>query len=265
LPKSEFVALANGDVELQRGLAALHDLFRQAPLFGSLIELTGGDLVDPTRIGRLEHSIAALVESMRNAEPEPAEGALAARGMADAAAILAQRFTLQSTNVPFLGRGRQAGALAAYLAARFDNAKNDLATAMLARMLALAPLGGTVGVVTPQNWLFLGSYKKLRNHLLQTAQINSIANLGPAAFQDMNWWAIQTALTTWTASRPQANSAFLALDADTGRDLDRKPEFMRSALVQMLEQAVQLQNPDGRISLEINLSFSLLSGYATAY
>ena len=57
LPKSEFVALANGDAELQRGLAALHDLFRQAPLLGSLIELTGGDLVDPTRIARLDQSI----------------------------------------------------------------------------------------------------------------------------------------------------------------------------------------------------------------
>ncbi|HEY8874681.1 MAG TPA: DNA methyltransferase, partial [Stellaceae bacterium] len=41
LPKAEFIALANGDAELQLGLAALHDLFRQAPLLGSLIEVTG--------------------------------------------------------------------------------------------------------------------------------------------------------------------------------------------------------------------------------
>ena len=81
---------------------------QQAPLLGSLIELTGGDLVDPTRIARLDQSIAALVEKMHGAEPERAEGARAARGMADATAILAQRFTLQATNVPFLGRRKQA-------------------------------------------------------------------------------------------------------------------------------------------------------------
>jgi hypothetical protein len=98
LPKSEFAALTNGDAELQGGLAALHDLFRQAPLLGSLIELTGGDLVDPTRIARLGQNIGSLVEKMRSAEPEQAEGALAARGMADAAAILARQFTLQATN-----------------------------------------------------------------------------------------------------------------------------------------------------------------------
>ena len=107
LPKSEFAALANGNAELQRGLEALHDLFARAPLLGSLIEVTGGDLANPTRIARIEESIAALVERMRGAEPERAEGALAARGMADAAAILARRFVLQATNVPFLGRGRQ--------------------------------------------------------------------------------------------------------------------------------------------------------------
>jgi len=86
LPKSEFAALANGNAELQRGLEALHDLFAQAPLLGSLIEVTGGDLASPTRVARIEESIAALVEKMRGAEPERAEGALAARGMADAAA-----------------------------------------------------------------------------------------------------------------------------------------------------------------------------------
>jgi hypothetical protein len=94
LPKSEFVALADGDLELQRGLATLYDLFRQAPLLRSLIELTGGDLVDPARVARIEHSIAALVKKMSGTEPERAEGALAARGMADAAVILAQQWTV---------------------------------------------------------------------------------------------------------------------------------------------------------------------------
>ena len=106
LPKAEFAALANGDAELRRGLEALHDLFVQAPLLGSLIEPTGGDLIDARRVARIEDSISALVERMRGAEPERAEGALAARGMADAAAILSQRWVLQVTNVPFLASAK---------------------------------------------------------------------------------------------------------------------------------------------------------------
>jgi MmeI, DNA-methyltransferase domain len=167
LPKSEFVALANGDADLHRGLEALHDLFAQAPLLGSLIEVRGGDLASPMRVARVEESITALVERVRGAEPEREEGALAALGMADAAAILSRRFVLQATNVPFLGRGRQDEALANYIGTRFESAKSDLAAALLMRMRALAAKGGTVSAVTPQNWLFLGSYTKMRAALLE--------------------------------------------------------------------------------------------------
>ena len=108
LPKAEFAALANGDAELRRGLEALHDLFVRAPLLGSLIEPTGGDLIDARRVARIEDSISLLVERMRGAEPERAEGALAALGMADAAAILSQRWVLQINKCP-VPRSRTAG------------------------------------------------------------------------------------------------------------------------------------------------------------
>ncbi|MGH7120788.1 MAG: Eco57I restriction-modification methylase domain-containing protein, partial [Acetobacteraceae bacterium] len=175
LPKSEFIALANGDAELQRGLAALHDLFQQAPLLGSLIELAGGDLVDPTRIARLDQSIKALVEKMRHAEPERAEGALAARGMADAAAILARRFTLLATNPPFLGARDMESTLNQHLNTHFPAGKGDLATAMLLRMLRLNVEAGLTAAVLPQNWLFLESYRTLRNEILQQIAVRSVA------------------------------------------------------------------------------------------
>ena len=50
LPKAEFVELADGDMEFERAFSALHDLFSQAPTLGTLLEPTGGDLVDPMRI-----------------------------------------------------------------------------------------------------------------------------------------------------------------------------------------------------------------------
>ena len=143
LPKEQFVALANGDAELRRGLAALHDLFVQAPLLGSLIEPVGGDLIDPVRVARIEDFISALVERMRDAEPERAEGAVAARGMADAAAILAGKWILQATNVPFLGRRRQSTGLIKSIDERGRLGKADLATTIIARMRRLSNRGGS--------------------------------------------------------------------------------------------------------------------------
>jgi hypothetical protein len=249
LPKSEFAALANGDVDLRRGLEALHDLFAQAPLLGSLIEVTGGDLVNPTRIARIEESIAALVEKMRGAEPERAEGALAARGMADAAAILARRFVVQATNVPFLGRGKQDAALAAHLAARFENAKADLATAMLTRMRALAAPGGTVAAVTPQNWLFLGSYKKMREALLAQASLVLVGALGPRCFETISGEVVNAALVALTEARPDASTVFAGLDANDAPDPAGKAAVLDGGGVSIKPQAEQRANPDSRFVL----------------
>jgi hypothetical protein len=265
LPKSEFVALANGDPESQRGLAALHDLFRQTPLLGSLIELTGGDLVDPTRIARLDQSIAALVEKMRGGEPEQAEGALAARGMADAAAILARRFTLQATNVPYLGRGRQDAVLAAYLKARFDIAKADLATAMVTRMRALAVPGGTVASVTPQNWLFLGSYKKMREALLAQTSLTSVAVLGEHGFDSSASAGAFTALVALSEVRPDANTVFAGLDANDASDPGGKAAVLGVGEVRVLGHSTQAKNPDSRISVQSHSGLPLLSAHASAY
>src|SRR6266851_5555426 len=233
----QIAALANSDVDLRRGLEALHDLFTQAPLLGSLIEVTGGDLVNPTRIARIEESIAALVEKMRGAEPERAEGALAARGMADAAAILARRFVLQATNVPFLGRGKQDAALSTYLAARFKSAKADLATAMLTRMRALVAPGGTVAAVTPQNWLFLGSYKKLREALMVQASLVLVVVLGEHGFDSSAAAGAFTALVALTEALPNAKTVFAGLDANDASDPVGKAAVLCGGEVRVLKQA----------------------------
>ncbi len=264
LPKSEFAALANGDADLRRGLEALHDLFAQAPLLGSLIEVTGGDLVNPTRIARIEESIAALVDKMRGAEPERAEGALAARGMADAAAILARRFVVQATNVPFLGRGKQDAALATYLAARFENAKADLATAMLTRMRALAARGGTVAAVTPQNWLFLGSYKKMREGLLLQASLALVGALGPRCFETISGEVVNAALVALTEARPDAKTVFAGLDANDAPDPAGKAESLLRGVIAHTRQSQSIA-AGSRISVRAGGAGVLLQDFAQVF
>jgi hypothetical protein len=265
LPKAEFAALANGDAELRRGLETLHDLFAQAPLLGSLIApvaSVGGDLLEPVRMARIETSIDALVARMRGAEPERVEGVVAARGMADAASILSRRFVLQATNVPFLGRGRQAPELAAHLAARFDNAKADLATAMLQRMRALAAPGATLAAVTPQNWLFLGSYKKLRETLLTHVSLTLMAVLGEHGFDSSAAAGAFTALVALTETRPDAKTAFAGLDANNALDPSGKAAVLVGGEVRLLAQAGQRNNPDARIVLGNGISEELLKNFS---
>jgi hypothetical protein len=182
-----FAALAGVNSDLARALSALHDLFSGAPLLGSLIEPTGGDLVDPVRVARIEEMLDPLIKRARTVEPERAEGAIAARGMADAVTILVRHYTILVTNVPFLGRGRQQLDLAEYLARVYPDAKADLATAMLSRMERLASEGGTLSAVTPQGWLYLSGYKILREEFLSNTTFNVIAALGSRVQHQGAW------------------------------------------------------------------------------
>jgi len=265
LPKGEFAALANGDAELRLGLEALHDLFQRAPLFGSLIEPVGGDLADPRRVAHIEDSIGRLVDRMRGAEPERAEGVVAARGMADAAAILSRRWVLQCTNVPFLGRGEQDQELAGFLERRFPRSKADLATAMIERMIALAAAGGTVASVAPQNWLQIKSYEELRRHLLSTCTFNAVLSLGMKAFAVQATWDFNIALVAVSVTLPSDGASLMGLDVSAEKDALSKAATAIERTVSSPRQALQIRNPERRIVLETLGSGPLLSAFSGSF
>lgn len=261
MSRSEMAALANGDVGLRHALEGLHDQFVQAPLLGSLLEVGARDLLDSDLRERSDAGLAKL----REAGPERAEGAIAARGLIDAAALLGKRYVLLATNVPFLGRSRQAPGLAAYITQQMSEAKTDLATAMLQRMRSMARACGTIAAVTPQNWLFLGGYSKMRTRWLTEAELDFVISLGPAAFRDMNWWASQTALVAWSSRPPTPSHKFLGIAADTGRDLDAKPRLLATGDMRFLEQAKQRRNPDARIVVHDSSDTVLLESIAASF
>lgn len=265
LDRGEFMALANGDDDLRQGLAGLHDLFVQAPLLGSLIDPTGGDLMSPQRLGRIGPLLNRLVEKTRAAEPERAEGAVAARGMADAAAILSRRHTLIATNVPFLGRGKQHPSLAAYIERSDEPSKADLATAMLSRLSRTLEQGGTVAAVSPQSWLFMGVYQSFRTRLLSQSRIDFIGALGAGAFETISGEVVSVTLTALSASKPGPEHTFLAIDAATASGSEAKRDTLASAPPRTISQRSQLNNPDARIISQPQSDSQLLSERAGSY
>ncbi|OJF91480.1 hypothetical protein AX761_22350 [Rhizobium sp. 58] len=262
LPKKEFVALALGNKELEYAFAALHDLFAKAPTLGSLIEPTGGDLFESEKMREVERLLAPLLERTKNAEPDQTEGVIAARGMSDAAAMLYKKFWLQITNVPYLSRVKQAPMLAAYLEARFKNAKSDLATAMLERMRGLATQNGSVCAVTPQNWLYQAYYKKFRADILSKSQINIVAGLGPHAFETITGEVVNTALISLVNAKPNILGLYATLDANLGRESGEKELILTNGIFAKIGQTLQLADSEKKIALEAKSEKPKLKNFA---
>lgn len=251
--QDSWVALAGDNRLLRDTLAELYSIFQKAPILGSLI--------DPTRVGRplliaKFEEVWPLLERALTAERQSDESwelAIAAKGVLSAARMLAEKFTLVSTNVPYLGRGKQHEYLRDYCDEYYPEAKADLATCFIVRCLRLCMPEGTIAIVSPQNWFFLPGYATVRKQLLRDAQFNVAVRLGANAFQDMNFWAATTAMCIISAAVPETSHSFLGVDASQSKEQDHKKAVLRGAegdLAHLVDQASQLANPDSRISME---------------
>lgn len=263
--REDWLALAGSDTKLRAGMERLHRLFESAPTLGSLIDpgALGGDLVEAS-FAELEPLLARALGGEKRDE-ETHELAVAAQGIARAAEILASRFTLVATNVPYLGRGKQDEKLKTYCERAHPAAKADLATCFVERCLAFCAAGGTAAVVTPQNWLFLGTYKKLRKRLLENDTWNAVARLGPRAFETISGEVVNVALLTLSARRAAEGHAFAGLDASEPATPAEKADGLRSREVVQVDQRAQLANPDSAISLRVSSTRSRLSDYADSW
>ena len=249
---------------VKNGLEALYDLFAKAPWLGSLIDprRAGGDIFREG-FDKLEPLLASIMAASDSDEAR--EMAVAAQGMAKAAELLALRFTLAMTNVPFLGRGKQSDEIKSHIENNYTDAKADLATAMLRRILDLLGDGGTLTAVTPQNWLFLGSYSSLRKRILDTTSINMIAALGPRAFETISGEVVNTALISISQTRPSYRHVFSGIDANSASDSSSKGHVLKHGSIEAPTQKGQLANSVHRIRVGADQGGTTLADYANVY
>jgi hypothetical protein len=255
--KDEWLSLANGDDKLRNGMNRLYDLFQQAPHLGSLIDprREKGDLYQAGYADLQPLLAKALVKKAGDADLSAV--GVAARGITRAAEILVARYTLVITNVPYLGKSKQDDVVKKHLEDHYAAGKADLATAFVLRCLDFCRPGGSTALVTPQNWLFLASYAKVRKKLLTEQMWNCLVLLGEEA-----WWTFgnrgpRTVLQVLTARTPDAGSDFFGIDVSTNRGetpilLDDKVSRLANRVqtpIQLVGQANQLENPDAKVIL----------------
>ena len=224
--KDRWTELAAGRRNLRIALDWLYDEFRDAPVLGSLLnpaKSNAARLMDFPTLATASGEALAHDES-----DERHEAAVAAQGLAKAAELLSGRYHLVATNVPYLARGKQSEKLRRFCEQHYFSAKNDLATVFLERCLELCVEGGTTSVVLPQNWLFLTSYKKLREKLLKTETWHLLARLGPGAFETISGEVVKAILLTLSRNHPTCRPDSLLVDeAIVGTLHQGHPTLMR--------------------------------------
>jgi hypothetical protein len=268
VPKEEWLKLANGNQPLRTSLELMYEEFKDASLLGSLI---GPRRSSAGKIMEWDGLSAGIQEALNKDRPdEEREVGVTAQGMVKAADILSKQYHLVMTNVPYLARGKQSERLRDFCETYYPEAKNDLATVFLDRCLDLCYIGGTTSIVLPQNWLFLTTYKKLREKLLKEASWQLLARLGSGAFETISGEVVKAILLVLSRGIQDALGKFYdtevqisGIEASEPRTPIEKAELLRLDKIKQVDQVKQLENPDALISFETCKYSELLSKYST--
>ncbi len=270
--KAQWTALGAGRHNLRIAMDWLYDVFKDAPTLGSLLNPAA---TDAGKLADWPDASALLAEALADGESdEQREAAVAASGLAKAADLLADQYHLVATNVPYLVRGKQSEKLRQFCA-RYPAAKKDLATVFLERCLELCADGGVANLVLPQNWLFLTSYRKLREKLLKTETWRLLARLGPGAFETISGEVVKAVLLTLSHDRPHSHergllddtgapNSICAFDVSAHRTVGEKARQLRESAARDIDQAGQLDNPDACVVLDHHMGGHALDQYAVA-
>lgn len=108
------------------------------------------------------------------------------------AEYLSRSYHCVVTNPPYLGKGF-CNELKNYVNAQYPEAKADLMATFMPRCLEFCADNGKMAMINMHSWMFLSSFEKLREQIIEKHHIDSLLHLGPRAFSEISGEVVQSA------------------------------------------------------------------------
>lgn len=139
-------------------------------------------------IGSLLNPTDAEIERLKTAAADCAGDLFAAATKAkleNAVAIcekLSRRFTCIVANPPYMGSSSFNPFMSKWVKKNYPDVKSDLCTCFIERIIDLCEASGFAGITTSNSWMFLSSFEKLRNKIIEENTIDSLIQLSVHGF-----------------------------------------------------------------------------------
>lgn len=133
------------------------DVADLAALDAALVELSGGDIFSSRARDQIE-----LAKQQCEA--------------------LARTFDVVVANPPYMGSSSFNPFMNKWIKSNYPDCKSDLFAAFIDRIATLCRNNGEAGIMSPFVWMFIGSYEKLRNKLIDEKTLTSLIQLEYSGF-----------------------------------------------------------------------------------
>lgn len=170
------------NIEIDQDALDPASVLREKPQLLDALEHLGeiGSLFEPS-----PDDIAALKAELMHALSGDLFVAKAQDGIKDAheaCEALSRRFDVAVANPPYMGSSSFNPFVAKWIKKHYPDSCRDLCTAFIERGYELAKERGYSAMVTMQSWMFLGSFEKMRERMIERTGIVTMAHIGPRAF-----------------------------------------------------------------------------------
>ena len=163
----------NGDANIKKSMNILMDELRDAKEYGSILNVTMVDFPALyARLAEVEEDISMHRESALNT----------IKPLIQVAEALAQKYNVTCTNPPYMGNKGFSTKLLDYITKHYYEGKIDLFAPFICKCSKMIVKGGKYCLITPDSWMFLSRFEKLRIPYLKENTFDAIMHLGFGAF-----------------------------------------------------------------------------------
>lgn len=161
---------------------ALYRAFEHAKDFGSLIAPD----VTPTDLTLLESQMEEMARHAEYADlaiqATIASALVAMQPLMEQARILVNKYDVVVTNPPYLNKFNPL--LKSFVQDNYPDSKSDLFSVFMARNFEFCKENGYSAFMTPFVWMFIKSYEKLREYIIQQKSITTLIQMEYSAFEE---------------------------------------------------------------------------------
>ena len=98
--------------------------------------------------------------------------------------ILSKKYDIVVTNPPYLNNSVMSSKLKKYIQSNYKEVKSDMFSAFIIKNSKLGSKESYLGFMTPYVWMFISSYEKLREYIIDNLNISSLIQLEYSALEE---------------------------------------------------------------------------------
>jgi len=166
---------------------------------------------------------------------------------------LSPQYHVVIANPPYMGGKGMNAKLDAFAKDNYPDSKSDLFSMFIERSAKLSLPFGLIGMITMQSWMFLSRHQKLREKIVESLPIKSMAHLGSGAFDSIGGEVVST--TAFVLCRDGSRQS-------AGDFVDLRDGRSESIKSKKLSLAAKAQAPVRRVSSE---TFEAIEGQPIAH